>query len=93
MKHKIVTIRDIKTNTYFVPQFVRSVGGFLRQLSDEINSPQQTNTLADTMSKHPEDFEVFEIGEWDDTDGSFDTPHDASHTMATQLCVLSSLKK
>lgn len=87
MKHYIVAIRDIKTNSYFTPQYVKSIGGYVRQVSDEINSPQQPNTLAHTMSIHPEDFEVYQLGTWDD--------ETAAHTTdeKTQICVLTTLKR
>lgn len=87
MLHIVLAIRDIKTNTYFIPQFVKSVGGFIRQLADEINQPQQPNTIADTMGKHPEDFEVFRLGTWEDEDATW-TPE-----KMTQVCAVSALKK
>lgn len=87
MLHIVLSIRDIKTDTYFQPQFVKSLGGFIRQLADEINSPQQPNSLADTMSKHPEDFEVYRLGTWEDQDGAW------TSEKQTQVCVISSLKK
>lgn len=85
MKHTIVCIRDIKTNSYFVPQYIKSVGGFLRQMGDELNGPQNPNTVAETMSKHPEDFELYQLGTWDDETGQYEL------TEKTQLCVVSSL--
>lgn len=85
MKYAIVAIRDIKTDSYFPPQFVRSIGGFLRQLADDLGTPQP-GTLAETMSKHPGDFEVYHLGDWDDQNGTFDT------TDNKQLCVVSNLK-
>lgn len=88
MQHIVVTIRDIVNDSYFTPQYVKSLGGFLRQLSDEINSPQQNpNSVAETMSKHPEDFEVYRLGTWDDADAEY-TPE-----KKTQVCVISSLKR
>lgn len=87
MKHAIVSIRDIKTNSYFVPQYVKSIGGFLRQMSDELNGPQQPHSVAETMAKHPEDFEVYQLGWWDD--------ETAEHEILDkkQLCVVTSLIK
>lgn len=87
MKHFIVAIRDIKTNSYFTPQYVKSVGGYLRQVGDEINTPQQPNTLAHTMATHPEDFEIYQLGTWNDEDARYLVDEQ------TQLCVLTSLKK
>lgn len=87
MIHIILAIRDIKTNAYFTPQYVKSVSGFVRQLGDDINSPNiPENTLASTMARHPEDFEVKRLGTWDDeTAQTYLEEH-------TQVCVLSTLK-
>lgn len=87
MQYIVVTIRDIKTDSYFTPQFVKNLGGYIRQVSDEINGPQQPNTLADTMAKHPEDFEIYRLGTWDDDTAKW-TPEEH-----TQVCVISSLKR
>lgn len=70
MLYAVVAIRDIKTDSFFPPQMVRSIGGFLRQLGDDIQQPRP-DTLADTMKKHPDQFEVHELGSWDDETGYF----------------------
>ena len=85
MKYAIVAIRDIKTDSYFPPQFVRSVGGFLRQLGDDINNPRP-DTLAATMHAHADDFEVYQLGEWDDQDASYQLEKQ-------QICAVGNLKR
>lgn len=70
MKHIIVAIRDIKTDSFFPPHFVRSTGGFLRQLADDVTQPQK-GTLSETMNRHADQFEVYKLGEWEDQDGTF----------------------
>lgn len=87
MLHIIVTIRDIKTDSYFTPQFVKSLGGYIRQLGDDINGQVPAGTLAETMKQHPEDFEVYRLGTWDDENAVF---HPETKT---QICVISSLKR
>lgn len=72
MIKKLVAIRDTKTDTFFDPQTVRHTMAFIRQLQDDINSPNlPANSLADTMSKHPDQFEVYELAEWDDETGEY----------------------
>lgn len=83
----IVTIRDIKTDSYFTPHYVKNVGGYIRQLSDDINGQVTPNSIAETMAKHPEDFEVYRLGTWDDATGEFHAEP------KTQICVVSSLKR
>lgn len=68
MKFYIVAIRDSAADVYSVPQFVPSLGGFIRSFGDQI-AKREAN---DALGAHPEDFEVFHIGTYDDSDASFD---------------------
>lgn len=69
MKFQIVTIRDVKTDSYSQPQCVVSIGGWLRALADEVNKE------GNALSAHPEDYEAYHLGQWDDNSGEF-TTHD-----------------
>lgn len=69
----IVAIRDTKTDSFFTPQFVRSIGGFLRQLGDDITRPQP-GTIAETMKLHPDQFEAWHLGDWEDETGESTAP-------------------
>lgn len=84
MKFAIIAIRDIKTDSYFPPQFVRSTGGFLRQLGDDIQQPQP-GTLAETMKKHPDQFEIYQLGEWEDETGVFSDNNHRRLTVVSDL--------
>lgn len=64
---QIVCIRDVKTDAYSAPQFILSIGGWLRGVGDVVNG-EQNNDLA----KHPEDFEAFHLGTWNDVSGTFE---------------------
>jgi hypothetical protein len=64
---KIVAIRDIKADLWFNPSFGPSTGQFIRSFGDECTNTREGNVLA----QHPEDFELYEIGEWDETTGQF----------------------
>lgn len=68
MKMLIVVVRDIKANVYAQPQFVGSIGGFLRSFADECQADPEKSTLA----KHPEDFEAYELGWYGDGDAHFE---------------------
>lgn len=67
MKMYIVALRDSAVNAFSQPQAVASIGGYLRGLGDEVNRKAENNQLAN----HPGDFEAFELGMYDDADGSF----------------------
>jgi len=71
MLHYIITLRDIKTDSYFAPQFVRSKGGYLRQMQDDLAGQSQPNSVLSTMQKHPDQFEIYCDGTWDDSDGKY----------------------
>lgn len=68
MKMVILAIRDIRADVHGVPMFVPNIPAALRNLSDQVNTPGQDNMLY----RHPEDFEVMEIGTFNDADASFE---------------------
>jgi len=49
------------------PMFLPSVGVAMRSFSDEVNRVHDDNN----MNKHPGDFMLYELGLYDDSDGSF----------------------
>lgn len=61
MKHTILVLRDIKANYFLPPMFAPNVGVAIRQLTDAINSGEK----AFDWQKHPEDFELYELGNWE----------------------------
>lgn len=72
MKVKIFAIYDSKAEAYLPPFFMKSKGEALRALASHVNDPQHN------FSKYAEDFTIFEIGSWDDSNSKFDlhnTPH------------------
>lgn len=68
MKLFLVTIRDAVAGTWRAPACVNSLGGFLRGMSDEVNRAAPDNDFY----KHPEDFEVYKLGMYDDESGRFE---------------------
>jgi hypothetical protein len=84
MKMHIVVIRDIKANVYAQPQFVASIGGFVRGFGDECQRDAPDNI----MSKHPEDFEAYDLGWYGDGDAHFEL-----HKEPKQIAVGSNYKR
>lgn len=60
MKLQIFVIRDSKSNSYGNPMFLQTPGTAIRSLSDEVNKNKES-----MVYNHPEDFELFHLGEWD----------------------------
>lgn len=60
----IFSVLDTKTSAYMQPFFAVTPGAAIRSFSDALLDP-------DTMlAKHPEDFHLFQIGEFDDHTGA-----------------------
>ncbi|WNK13657.1 MAG: nonstructural protein [Microvirus sp.] len=71
MKHQIVVVYDRATEAYGRPVFVNALGAAMRSFGDEARNPETE------ICKHPEDYELYLLGEYDDQDGTFSTivPH------------------
>lgn len=67
MKYIIVAVRDRAADVYGVPHFVASLGAAIRSFGDEINRVDAQNVY----SQHPDDFDLYEIGVYDDAYASF----------------------
>lgn len=68
MKYQIVAVRDRAADVYGVPQFVGSLGAAIRAFGDECNREDRTNAFF----MHPEDFDLYSLGVYDDATGHFD---------------------
>ena len=66
MKLHIISVRDIVADVYGQPIFAPSLGGAIRSFGDAINNQDKTDNLA----KHPEHFEFWLLGEYDDETGT-----------------------
>ena len=67
MKQIICTVKDRAADAYGRPMFVPSAGVAIRSFSDEINRNNADNQLYN----HPDDFDLYELGEFDDNTGIF----------------------
>lgn len=59
----IFSVFDKKAVAYLAPFYFPQKGQAIRAFEDSINDPQST------FNKHPEDYALFELGQFDDTSG------------------------
>jgi len=64
MKLSIYSIHDSAAQAYLAPFFLHNDGLAIRAFQDNVNSTEENN-----ISKHPEQFALFKIGEMDDQSG------------------------
>lgn len=69
MQFEIVAVRDIKTNSFSQPQFVPHQGQAIRAFGDQCMDIDNKQNL---MAHHPEDFELYYLGQYNDTTGKFE---------------------
>lgn len=67
MKLVVVSIRDRAAQCFSRPVFTQTEGTAIRSFTDELNREGADNELA----KHPEDFDLYVVGVFDDDDGLF----------------------
>ena len=60
MLSKVFSVFDSKSETYMTPFFMKTKGEALRAFTDISNDDTHQ------IGKHPEDYTLFEIGEYDD---------------------------
>jgi len=65
---QILCVRDSAAAVFGTPYFALSTGGAIRGFTDEVNRDAQGNT----MNVHPEDFELYHLGVYDDATASFE---------------------
>ena len=68
---KVFTVRDAKADAYLAPFFMKTKGLAIRGFETTVND-QKTE-----FNKYPEDYDLYQIGEYDEQSGkilSADTP-------------------
>lgn len=68
MRQQVISVFDRAAMTYARPWFVPSVGLALRSFTDEVNRASEDNPVY----KHPDDFELYHLGFFEDVSGTFD---------------------
>ena len=58
----VCSVKDRAADAYGRPMFVPSIGVAIRGFTDEINRQAADNQ----MYAHPDDFDLYELGTWDD---------------------------
>lgn len=66
MRYKIVCVRDRVADVFGQPSFVLSIGAAVRSFGDQINQKD-----GNPLSAHAEDFDLFQLGEFDDQTAEF----------------------
>lgn len=65
MKLKVYTVYDCKAECYLKPFYCLSKGEAIRSFTEIANDKSSQ------IGKYPEDFTLFELGEWCDSDAQF----------------------
>lgn len=68
---RVYAVRDLKAQAFMSPFFVPTIGVALRSFAEVANDPKSM------IGKYPSDYELFEIGLYDDQLGrlsSYDSP-------------------
>lgn len=67
MKLIVMSCRDSAGDVFGQPFFTTHVAAAIRSFSDVINDPEKK----DFMARHPSDFDLYELGTWDDGQSDF----------------------
>lgn len=62
---KVFSVKDVKADAFMQPFFTHNRNTAERDFREAVSTPDQKNP----MSRHPEDFELYELGNWDDQVG------------------------
>jgi hypothetical protein len=68
MKLFVIAIFDHAMQAYTPPSYFAAVGQALRGFQDQVNDPKDDNN---PVAKHPEDYDLFKLAEYDDSTGIF----------------------
>lgn len=72
MKREVIAVFDRAADAFAQPLFVNALGQGIRMFQDEINRAAQDNP----MHHHADDFDLYHLGTWDDSQGKFDNLHE-----------------
>lgn len=64
----VLSVRDRAADVFGRPFFAPSIGSAIRSFSDYINDTKEQSE----MQKHPEDFDLYHLAEFDDETGVFE---------------------
>jgi hypothetical protein len=75
MKYSVCAVKDRAVDAFNRPLYVPTVGVAIRSFNDECNKKDTELHL------HPEDYDLYEIGSWDDLTAIY-TPIEAPRVIA-----------
>lgn len=84
MKMIVLAVRDRAADAFGRPFYNFNRGSAIRNFGDEINRQHEENPMA----SHSEDFDLYELGEFNDNDGSFKL-----HERPVQIAIGKDLKQ
>ena len=84
-KHIIVAVRDRQLNAYMRPFTAQTRGQAIRSFRDEVNRQ------GSELNTHPEDYELYQLGTFDEETGVISDIITAEGKGATQLAIASNL--
>lgn len=82
----VYSVFDIKAKQFQRPFYSLTRGTAIRDFQDAVNDPQTS------LNKYPDDFTLFEIGTFDDTNGEL-IPHETKQAVGNALEYLTSKKE
>lgn len=69
MKLNIFSVKDRAAGAFGRPFFLPTTGLAIRGFTDEVNRRTHENGVQNDMHVHADDFELYELGEFDDEHG------------------------
>ncbi len=78
MIHQMFTVFDSKAEAYLPPFYMQTRGAAIRAFQDTVNDPNHA------FNKHPADYTLFIIGEFDDSTAAFNI-HDVRKSCGNAL--------
>lgn len=84
-KHIIVAVRDRQLNAYMRPFTAQTAGQAIRSFRDE------ANRQGSEINAHPEDYELYQLGKWDEETGVITETITAEGPGAIQLAIATNL--
>jgi len=76
--YQVFAIFDSKVQVFSPPQFARTTGEMVRTVCDTLASGESM------LSRHPEDFALYDLGQYDDATAAFELKPPASLGLLVQ---------
>lgn len=80
MKFAMFAVHDSAAEAFARPMFLPAKGAAVRTFADEVNRVADDNPLY----KHPEHFDLYELGSYDDATGKIEALETPKHVVAAR---------